>query len=210
MPHTIARLIDARTKRHEIEELLRELRGTELYGLDCETQDEARHAGLNLYNTAVRHVFDHRRTVMTGFSIHCKGSAYSWYINLAHADVENRLPLDVAHEILDAANDDAICVAHNAPFEITMFHSCLGRAIKNLVCTLQMAVSHHGPDEYDLATFYQTPLSGAFKKLVPDIIRAYADYEGGRPGGEQQELLGKFIAKESKAEHSYNGFSTLR
>ena len=206
MSHTIARLIDARTPRREIDELLTELRAAELYGLDCETQDEARHAGLNLYNTQVRHVFDHRRTVMTGFSVHVKGSPYSWYVNLAHADIENRLPLATAHELLDAANDDAICVAHNAPFEITMFHSCLGRSIKNLVCTLQMAVSHHGPDEYDLATFYRTPLPKSFLKLVPDIIRAYADFEGGRPTGERQELLSKFTAKESKAEHSYNGF----
>lgn len=206
MTHTIPVLIDARTNRKLIDQLLNELRGTELYGLDCETQDEARHAGLNLYNTAVRHVFDHRRTVMTGFSIHCKGSPYSYYVNLAHADVENRLPLPAAHEILDAANDDALCVAHNATFEIVMFHSCLGRSIKNLVCTMQMAVSHHGPDEYDLSTFYKTPLPKAFEKWVPDIVREYANYEGGRPGGIQQELLSKFIAKESKAEHSYNGF----
>lgn len=205
MPHTIPILIDRTVDREVIEVLLAELRETELYGLDCETQDEARHEGLNIYNTAVRHVFDHRRTVMTGFSIHCKGSKYSFYINLAHADVENRLPLETAMEILEvaSANENAICVAHNAPFEVVMFHSCLGYTIKNLVCTLQMAVSHHGPDEYDLATFYATPIPKSFHKFVPDILLAYAPGES--DSGSQQELLGKFVSKTSTAEHSYNG-----
>ena len=199
-------LIDARTPRDVIDKLKAELRATKLYGLDCETQDESRHAGLNAYNNGTRHVFDHRRTVMTGFSIYCAGSADAYYINLAHADYANTLELDVAHQILDAASPDAICVAHNAPFEIVMFEQCLNRGIPNLVCTLQMAVSHHGPDEYDLSTFYATPLPKAFHKLVPEILIEYAMYEGGSTSSGQQELLGKFIAKESKAEHSYNGF----
>lgn len=198
-------LIDARTPRSVIDQVIAELRAAELYGLDCETQDEGRHDGLNQYNNLTRHVFDHRRTVMTGFSIYCKDSETAYYVNLAHADVENRIDPAIAHEILDAANPNAICVAHNAPFEIVMFRQCLKREITNLVCTLQMAVSHHGPDEYDLSTFYATPLPGAFHKLVAEILVEYAEFEGSTTGS-QQELLGKFIAKESKAEHSYNGF----
>lgn len=198
-------LVDARTPRSVIDQLIAELRVTELYGLDCETQDEARHDGLNQYNNATRHVFDHRRTTMTGFSVYCKDSEAAYYINLAHADVENRLDVAVAHEILDAANPNAICVAHNAPFEIVMFRQCLKREIANIVCTLQMAVSHHAPDEYDQHTFYATPLPRAFHKLVADILIEYSEFEGSTSGS-QQELLGKFIAKESKAEHSYNGF----
>lgn len=198
-------LIDARTPRAVVDQAITELRATKLYGLDCETQDRNRHDGLTAYNNAVRHVFDHRRTVMTGFSIYCAGSDTAYYINLAHKDVENRIDPLVAHEILDAANPGAICVAHNAPFEIVMFRQCLAREIDNLVCTLQMAVSHHGPDEYDLATFYATPLPGAFRKLAAEILITFAQFDGGTSGA-QQELLGKFIAKESKAEHSYNGF----
>jgi len=203
MSHTTPILIDARNVEHTLPRLLEELRTTELYGYDIETQDENRHPGLNLYNTAVRHVFDVRRTVITGFSIHCKGSPYSWYVNLNHADVENRLPVDVLHQVLAAASDDTICVAHNAPFEIANTMTFAGIDLRNLVCTLQMAVSHHGPDEYDLSTFYATPIPRAFHKLVPDIVRAWA--EGGNTD-EATELLGKFTAKESKAEHSYNGF----
>lgn len=198
-------LIDARTPRETIDQLKAELAKTELYGIDCETQDEARHDGLNAYNNATRHVFDHRRTTMTGFSLYCKDSETAYYVNLAHADVENRVSPALAAEILDAVNPRAIAVAHNAPFEIVMFRSCLKREIPNLVCTMQMAVSHHGPDEYDLNTFYATPLPRGFHKLVAEILVAYADFEGST-NGTQQELLGKFIAKESKAEHSYNGF----
>ena len=204
MSHTIPILIDARNVDTALPTLLAELRETELYGYDIETQDENRHPGLNLYNNNVRHVFDVRRTIITGFSIHCQGSPYSWYVNLNHADVENRLPIDVLHQVLGAATDDAICVAHNAPFEIANTKMFAGIDLRNLVCTLQMAVSHHGPDEYDHSVFYNTPLPRAFHKLVPDIVRAWS--EDGNITGEAQELLGKFIAKESKAEHSYNGF----
>lgn len=199
-------LLDARSPQALLDQAMEELRTTQLYGLDCETQDQNRHPGLNAYNNGNRHVFDHRRTVITGFSFYCKDSANAYYVNLAHADVENRLPQHVADTILDAANDEAICVAHNAPFELVMFEQCLGRGIPNLVCTMQMAVSHHGPDEYDLATFYNTPLSPAFRKLAPEILIEYSTYNGGSTSSGQQELLGKFIAKESKAEHSYNGF----
>jgi DNA polymerase I-like protein with 3'-5' exonuclease and polymerase domains len=199
-------LVDSRTPRSVIDKIKAELSTAKLYGLDCETQDEGRHPGLEAYNNGTRHVFDHRRTVMTGFSTYVEGSDTAYYFNLAHKDVDNRLDVAIAHEVLDAASDDAICVAHNAPFEIVMFRQCLGRAIKNLVCTLQMAVSHHAPDEYDLNTFYGTPLPAQFRKLVPEILIEYSTYEGGSTSSGQQELLGKFIAKESKAEHSYNGF----
>lgn len=199
-------LVDARSPRELIEQVKAELASAKLYGLDCETEDSRRHPGLEVYNNAVRHVFDHRRTTMTGFSVYVEGSRHAYYFNLAHRDVENRLPPSIVHEILDAVNPDAIGVAHNLPFELVMFEQCHGRKLQNFVCTLQMAVSHHGPDEYDIAKFETTPLPYAFHKIAKQIIVDWASYEGGRPTGVQQELLGKFIAKESKAEHSYNGY----
>lgn len=184
-----------------------ELNSTLLYGYDIETQDEDRHDGLDLYNNETRHVFDHRRTTITGFSIYCDKSDYAYYLNFNHADVENRLDDEIAHEVLDAANPEALCVAHNAPFEIVQTRQFWDREIPNLVCTLQMAVSHHGPDEYDLQKFYNEPLPFALNKFAGDIIRTWSGYEHGRGiTDEQQELLQKFIAKESKAAHSYNGF----
>jgi DNA polymerase I-like protein with 3'-5' exonuclease and polymerase domains len=200
-------LIDADTSPDVIERVKSELAACEVWGLDCETQDEARHEGLNQYNTKIKHVFDHRRTTMTGFSTYVEGSDTAYYFNLAHADTDKRLPQSIVKDIIEAANPESICVAHNAPFEIVMFRQCHGQELKNTVCTLQMAVSHHGPDEYTMEAFSAATLPRSFLKFAADINREWASFEkGDRPNNEQQELLGKFIAKESKADHSYNGF----
>jgi DNA polymerase I-like protein with 3'-5' exonuclease and polymerase domains len=200
-------LIDARTPSDVLERIKSELATCEVWGLDCETQDEERHDGLNQYNTKVRHVFDHRRTTMTGFSTYVEGSDTAYYFNLAHADEENRLPQQIVYDIVGAANPEAITVAHNAPFEIVMFRQCHGQELNNVVCTLQMAVSHHGPDEYTMDKFAAAQLPPSFQRMAGDIIREWGSFsKGDRPNDSQQELLGKFIAKESEADHSYNGF----
>jgi DNA polymerase I-like protein with 3'-5' exonuclease and polymerase domains len=199
-------LIDLRNVAEKLNPFLDKLRAAKLFGLDCETTDvETRHEGLNAYNTKTKLVFDHRRTTMTGFSIYLDDDDVAYYFNLNHADVENRLPAEIISAVLDEVPDDAIGVAHNLPFELVMFKQCYGRDLKNFVCTLQMAVSHHNPDEYDLFDFQQAGLPAKFLKIAKDIIPIWADYDG-RLNSEQQELLSKFIAKESKAEHSYNGF----
>jgi DNA polymerase I-like protein with 3'-5' exonuclease and polymerase domains len=199
-----ARLLDARSTPADWALALDEIKNAKLLGLDCETQDENRHEGLNAYNNEKRHVFDHRRTVMTGFSIYCEGSEIAWYVNLAHADVDNRVTFYDARCLLDAIPDDCITVAHNAPFELVMFAQCHGVVLNNVVCTLQLAVTHHGPDEYDIQKFFKAPITG-FHKIAGDCISAFAQFDG-QPSGTQREMLGKFIAKESKAQHSYNGF----
>jgi DNA polymerase I-like protein with 3'-5' exonuclease and polymerase domains len=190
-------LVDNRNVKDVLPGILKELAAAKLYGLDCETQDEGRHEGLNVYNNAVRHVFDHRRTVMTGMSTYVEGSDTAYYYNLAHADVVNRLHPAIVAVVLNAVNPAAIGVAHNLPFELVMFKQCHGIDLQNFACTLQMAVSHHGPDQYDIGAFYRAELPKAFHKIAVEVIKA---------GEWDQEQLGKFIAKESKAEHSYNGF----
>lgn len=204
-----SKLIDARSSQEDLDRLRAELEAALLVGIDCETQDEARHDGLNAYNNAKRHVFDHRRTTMTGFSVYVDGSDTAWYINLAHADEENRISLGAALEILSWINKAAVKVAHNAPFEHVMFEQCLGQLLLNLVCTLQMAVSHHGPDEFDLRRFLDEPLHG-FAKMAKAAKMAFANYDPDTKGrdlsSDQSEMLGKFIGKTSKAAHSYNGF----
>jgi hypothetical protein len=194
-------LVDNRNVREVLPVILEELGRAKVWGLDCETQDENRHDGLNVYNTAVRHVFDHRRTVMTGCSTYVEGSDTAYYFNLAHADVHNRLSPKIVEVLLGAVNPQAIGVAHNLPFELVMFKQCHGVDLENFVCTLQMAVSHHGPDQYDIGTFYAAGLPKAFHKVAIEVIK-----KGENSTAIDQELLGKFIAKESKAEHSYNGF----
>jgi len=199
-------LVDARNVNSMLPGILEELHTAKVYGLDCETQDRNRHAGLEIYNNAKRLVFDHRRTVMTGLSTYVEGSDTAYYFNLAHADEENRLGNDIVEQIIEAGKA-SICVAHNAPFEIVMFAQCHGVQLHNVVCTLQMAVSHHGPDEYDIQKFYQAKLPVALHSIARDVIAKWHGLESARKlSGVQQELLGKFIAKESKAAHSYNGF----
>lgn len=200
-------LIDARNIDIKWPEIERELATTELLGFDIETQDRNRHEGLNLYNNRVRHVFDHRRTAITGFSVHCKGSDRAYYFNMAHADVENRLPEGFGNKVIEAINPKAIVVAHNAPFEIVNLKQCWDAELPNIVCTLQMAVSHHSPDEYDMNAFYGSSLPSQFVPVARDVIKAFEGWDREKGlNGTQQELLGKFVAKESKAAHSYNGF----
>jgi len=206
MPKTV--LVDSRNVDELLPGILAELGAADVIGIDCETTDkDTRHAGLNAYCNATRLVFDHRRTTMTGFSTYCQGSDTAYYFNLAHADEENRLAPRAVRVVIEAMSPTALKIAHNAPFELVMFSQCHGIELTNVVCTLQMAVSHHSPDEYDLSTFATTPLPAAFHKVAKEVIVAWSGHEpGGRISGDMQELLGKFIAKESKAEHSYNGF----
>lgn len=205
MPSTI--LIDRRSPKSVVDKVKNELAGAELYGFDIETQDRQRHAGLNAYNNANRHVFDHRRTVITGFSIYVQNSPYKYYFNMAHKDEENRLPEGFGVELLQSVNPDAIVVAHNAPFELVNVQQCWDFVLQNIVCTLQMAVSHHGPDEYDLDAFHRAGLPYSFNKFASDAISAFEQYsKGDALNPKQQELIAAFVAKESKASHSYNGF----
>lgn len=204
-----SQLIDARSSDEDFQRALAEIGSAQILGIDCETQDEARHDGLNAYNNAKRHVFDTRRTTMTGFSFYADGSDTAWYVNLAHADVENRLPRRKADVLLAAVDPNCLMIAHNAPFEHVMFENCLGVVLKNVLCTLQMAVSHHGPDDYDPQVFFDKPLT-AIGRHAKAIERAFANYDpetrGRKLTGEQAELLGMFIGKTSVAAHSYNGW----
>lgn len=200
-------LIDATTPASVIRKWAEGLQKAEVVGFDIETQDRNRHAGLNVYNNKKRTVFDHRRTVITGFSTYVEGDDTAYYVNMAHADVANRMPEGFGNNALDLINDDAIMVCHNAPFELVMVKQAWGYDLKNVVCTLQMAVSHHGPDDYDLKTFYAEPLPTAFWKFGKQIVEKFADYTPGDAlTGTQQELLLKFISKTSTSAHSYNGF----
>lgn len=178
--------------------------------MDVETQDEDRHPGLVAFNKNKRHAFDVNRIVMTGFSIYADGDSHSYYVNLAHADVENRVPKEAALELLAARKPGSIWLAHNSPFELMAFGHCLDQTLPDLICTLQMAVSAHGPDEYDQHTFYASNLNCLWK-LVPDIQAAFSTFDPEKQNsrslnGSQQLVMGQFTAKDSKAAHSYNGY----
>jgi DNA polymerase I-like protein with 3'-5' exonuclease and polymerase domains len=185
-------------------------------GIDVETQDSNRHAGLTALcgykpdgtkSKTAKLVFDMKRTVMTGFSLYPEGADAAYYINLNHADVENRLPWEQARKLIDAKPKSSFWVAHNAPYELTAFKNTYNLELDEIVCTMQMAVSAFGPDEYDLSRFIAAGQGGiaALKNQLLKLSLTYDPASKSMPA-ELEELVGKIIAKESSAEHSYNGF----
>lgn len=204
-------LIDARTPPEVWTKFAADMAAAvDVCGIDCETHDRNRHDGLNAFNNKTRHVFDHRRTTMTGMSFYPDGTDTAYYVNLNQADVENRISGALVPTILGLKPANITWVSHNAPFELVMFEQCydVRELLENIVCTLQMAVSDHGPDEYDLQTFYNAQLP--IRPIVPDILQSFATYDREKQGKnlnpDQQFVLGQFVGKETDAAFSYNGF----
>lgn len=211
-------LIDATNFDTMAPRLIAELAKVSFAGIDTETQDDARHDGIMAYcnydavtrkkakNTKL--VFDVPRTVMTGFSIWPEGGEFSYYINLAHADVENHIPWVKAITLIEALPATASWVAHNANYELTMFRACHGYMLPRTICTLQMAVSAFGPDEYNKRDFLNHR-QGGIKVLIPEIARKISGFNPESPRNMKKplaEVVSKILAKESSAAHSYNGY----
>lgn len=201
-------LIDARTPESVIQLALDELSGATLYGVDCETQNSNAHDGIKKLNGR-KLIFDHRRSVVTGFSWYVDGSDMAYYVNLNHADVENRLPDSFVNRWFNCIQPDAVGVAHNAPYELTTFKQRFNLWLPNLVCSMQLAVTAHGPDNYDHKVFSETTLSN-IRPILGDIIAEFASYDPAKHGrnltSDQAFVYGQFAGKQSKAAHSYNGF----
>lgn len=213
------KLIDRRSIRTELPAAIAAMQGVEFAGIDCETHDADRHDGLNKLcgyredgskpaNTKL--IFDGRRTTMTGFSVYPEGSSTAWYVNLAHADIENRLDFEEVRPLLDALPPGAYWVAHNAPYELVNFENDVGYPLPEgrVLCTLQQLVSAYGPDEYDPSAWRAQGLGG-MRALLPQLIaetRKWIPDDSRRNYPKSlNELIGKITAKESDAEHSYNG-----
>lgn len=201
-------LIDARTPQDVLIQALGELMTCKLYGVDCETQNSNAHPGIKQIEKK-KLIFDHRRSVMTGFSWHCDGSDTAYYVNLSHADVENRLPDSFVYQWFNMIPKDAMGISHNAPYELTTFKQRYNLWLPNLVCSMQLAVTHHGPDNYSAEKFYKESLA-AMRGLIPDILKEFATYDPKKHGrnltADQAFVYGQFAGKESKAAHSYNGW----
>lgn len=176
-------------------------------GLDLETEDSNAHEGILAFRKGdSARVFDINRTTICGLSIYCDGDTASYYFNLAHADRENRLSWSDVRPILEAKRGEAQFIAHKAPFEITMLKKSLDFDLKDVICTMQMAVTAYGPDEYDPEAFHMAGRGALQNHMVP-ASRIFADYMPGAPlTAEQSELLQKVVGKASRAAHSYNGF----
>lgn len=207
------KLVDATNFSSTLPEILDAMKTAPFVGLDTETEDSRRHEGLNAYckynedgikSKATKLVFDMRRTTMTGFSIYPEEHDTAFYINLNHADVENRVPWEQARVLLE---QEVSWIAHNAAFELTVFKACHNFTLPNYICTLQMAVSAFGPDEYPIDAFLKAG-QGGIARLIPDLIRNAHGYnpETRDMSPALSEIVYKILAKESDAEHSYNGF----
>ena len=176
-------LIDRRNIDTELPRAIQAIQSADVIGLDCETHDDDRHAGLNLLMKVneetrkkagnTRLFFDMRRTTVCGFSVYPEGADAAWYVNLAHADVENRLTFEEVKPLLDARKPGAHWLCHNAPFELTVFRNSLKYELTNVICTMQLSVSCFGDDNYDKREFQFAGLGGLEKWAIP-LFRAAA------------------------------------
>lgn len=200
-------LIDARTPEDVLEAALIEFSQSDVIGLDCEGHDANKHAGLAKV-AEKKFAWDMRRAVMTGFSWYCDGSDCAYYVNLDHLDQENKLSHDFAKNLISLRKEGAVFISHNLPFELAMFKSCLDIDLPDSICSMQLAVSHHNPDNYNIERFNRTPLNG-LRPLIPSILQEFAGVdakEGSRNlNADQQFVFSQFIGKASDAAWSYNG-----
>lgn len=214
----VEQLIDNRNPE-TLDELRQKIEAApdKVVGFDIETEDSGRHPGLNEfmetnpesedYKNSRKLVFDVNRTTVCGFSVYLQGDTDVFYVNMAHADVENRLDYETGCEFIRFLADRAFKVIHNYPFERTMCLKSLNIDLGwKFVDTLQMAVSAYNSDEYDIGRFKQAGLGG-MAKLIPEIKAAFRDCRDMKNlDTQQQEVLNKVIAKESTSDHSYNGY----
>jgi DNA polymerase I-like protein with 3'-5' exonuclease and polymerase domains len=212
-------LVDARSIDQHLDEVKQAVATAPFIGIDVETEDSRRHAGLTArcgYDPKTGKkskgkplVFDHRRTTLCGMSLYSDNMKSAYYFNVGHADVENRVSHDVLRSVLECKQNSSWWVAHNAPFEITTLHNTMNFALDpQIICTLQQAVSAYGPQETSV-TRWQTADAGGIAKLVPALIQAsitgLTDPKKMEMSPELSELVYKIIAKESSSEFSYNG-----
>lgn len=202
-------LIDNRNFDKEAPQIIEKIKSASLIGFDIETEDSRAHDGIKKFRGKDgAKAFDLRRTVVCGFSLYADNDDTAYYVNLNHKDKENIISWEQAKTLLDAKRDSAYFVCHNAPFEITNMKACLDYDLPEVICTLQMAVSAYGPDEYDHDAFVKQNFGG-ITTLFADAEKLFKSYDpyGGREKMtfSQNELLGKVLAKTSDAHHSYNG-----
>jgi DNA polymerase I-like protein with 3'-5' exonuclease and polymerase domains len=215
IPTTV--LVDARNIQEHMASLCGAIASSDFIGIDCETQDDARHDGLNIrcgYDPVTRKkpqgtrlILDHKRTTLCGVSLYSEQMPHAYYLNIGHADVENRLPKEALVKILDCKPAGSHWVAHNASFELTTFAETLGYELAPIICTLQMCVSAYGPHEFGREAWLKVG-QGGIARLVPDLmLKSMTDLDPltMEMTPELSTLVYKIIAKESDAEHSYNG-----
>lgn len=196
-------LVDARNYSILFPEITEKIKNAPYTGVDIETHNGNAHEGIKVLNKK-KNIFDIRRTVVTGISFYPEGDIQSYYINLNHFDVENRVSIEEVKKLLIAK----LWIIHNASFELTMMGMTYGITFDPYICTLQMAVSAYGPDNYEFSKFCSAPL-GAMTTLFPEISKEFENYDimsGKQPTPKQAELIGQICGKQTDAAWSYNGW----
>lgn len=211
-----AKLVGIKQLHQALTEILPKVKKLGLVGFDIETHDVNRHDGLNqfmsvdpqatVYKKPKKLVFDINRTVVTGFSLYIDNDDTKYYFNLNQADVENRIPWEMIKPLFDHLRDLCIWVCHNFSYECTIMAKTYGYDLgQRYLDTMQMAVSAYNADEYHPDRLFKHGLGG-IKTLFPEIAKTFKGWEYGQEmTTPQMELLGKVIAKDSIAAHSYNG-----
>lgn len=216
MPQTNVKtyLVDRRNADTMLPFLIDKASKCTMIGFDTETDNRTAHEGIKKFNSGTRSAFDWRRMFVTGMSFSFLGDGpIAYYLNMAHADSENCLTWEEVKPIFDAVPSDGVILSHNAPFELTVMANNYGIELRNVICTLQMAVSAYGPDEYDHEKYIGERF-GDIKNLFQDINLAFSspmdlDENGNIKRGlnwQQLEVLNKVLGKQSVATFSYNGF----
>ena len=228
MQHPTSILVDARNWSQVKDQIAQEIKSAPFIGLDLETQDVGAHDGIKTLrkenadgdkSAKGKSVFDWRKMVITGLSIYPDGSDNAYYFNLAHADVENRLQWKQVKSLLDLKAEGSSFVCHNAPFELTVLKNSVGYTLPDVVCTLQMAVSAYGPDEYD-RNLYAGHQLGEIKTLFHEAESLFStetlndkdegdieEVKSKKLNSKQNELLLRVIGKQSRSSFSYNGLT---
>lgn len=200
-------LVDKRNIHLLKDQIIAEMQNVATVGIDTEGYHDPHPALEEFSKSRKSTIFDREAMTLAGVSIYAHGSDKAYYFNLAHKDVENRLDFEVdVKPILEAKPEDCYWISHNAPFELMIFQASHNYWLKNVVCTLQMAVTAFGPDEYDHNEYINARL-GSIPTLFDQVQRVFGTFDPSRRklNPFQQELLGKVIAKESIASFSYNG-----
>lgn len=219
-------LIDKNTYAQYKDIIIAEMKSAAVIGIDTETHNRLAHDGIKAFRKENEaKVFDYQRMVMTGLSIHCKNfladNKTAYYFNMNHADTENVLTWEQLKDILDAKPEATSWIAHNAPYELVVLKSCYNYDLTNIICTMQMAVSAWGPDEYDKQDFVNANF-GEIVTLFPEIEGLFStraavvpqtdeemeelmETSSSKFNSRQQEFLNKVLGKQSIASFSYNG-----
>jgi len=208
-------LIDRRNISEQMPILLEKMKSSTLVGFDTETQDvDFAHDGLKKFRGKDASPFDWRRMKITGFSLYFDEDTVAYYFNILHKDVENRIVWPEVRQLFELKPAGCTMVCHNAPFELTVMGNDPDINLPDVVCTMQMAVSAWGPDEYDHNDYINAQF-GEIKNLFPDIEMAFRNHRSNDKDEEgrdklsplQAELISKILGKSSDATHSYAGFT---